>query len=273
MPRVTFVNEHRTVEAAPGRLLSDIAAELGIAVCRETFRGTGIGDYTCWVKGEPGATSPPTFLERLLGAKGQRRMANRTRVLGDVQVWTQAGPGNRLRAPRPIAPPPSPATDPEAARKPIDASGSAAFPYGDPRAVGQGKREPIAAGALEAKAAKEKKAKAAGAPAKATEAAGAAKTPEAAGAPAKMPEGAAAAEATSAGPEAAVKEKKAAAKTPKASAAVSEAAAPVPDAAAPVPEPAATAPETPAEPPEARAEANSSGPAATAKERERGASE
>src|SRR5688572_21899975 len=102
MPRITFVNEHRTVETEPGRLLSDIAAELGIAVCRETFRGTGIGDYTCWVKGEPGATSPPTFLERLLGAKGQRRMANRTRVLGDVQVWTQAGPGNRLRAPRPI---------------------------------------------------------------------------------------------------------------------------------------------------------------------------
>ncbi|XXY55105.1 hypothetical protein WME91_28645 [Sorangium sp. So ce269] len=259
MPRVTFVNEHRTVETEPGRLLSELAAEVGIAVCRETFRGTGIGDYTCWVKGEPGATSPPTFLERLLGAKGQRRMANRTRVLGDVQVWTQAGPGNRLRAPRPIAPPPSPATDPEAARKPIDASGSAAFPYGDPRAVGQGKREPIAAGALEAKAAKEKKAKAA------------------AGTPAKTPEGAAAAaEATAAAPEAAVKEKKAAAKTPKAAAPVPDAAAPVPGAAAPVPgaaapvpEPAATAPEAPAEPPEA----NSSGPAATAKERERGASE
>ncbi|WP_437832645.1 hypothetical protein [Sorangium sp. So ce1153] len=300
MPRVTFVNEHRTVEAAPGRLLSDIAAEVGIAVCRETFRGTGIGDYTCWVKGEPGATSPPTFLERLLGAKGQRRMANRTRVLGDVQVWTQAGPGNRLRAPRPIAPPPSPATDPEAARKPIDASGSAAFPYGDPRAVGQGKREPIAAGALEAKAAKEKKAKAAAA------------------APTKAPEGAAAAEATAAAPEAAVKEKKAAAKTPKAAAAVSEAAAPVPgastavpdaaapvpgastavseaaapvpgastavpDAAAPVPgastavpdaaatisEPAATAAEVATEPPEAKAP----GPASTVKETVGGASE
>ncbi|WP_441290133.1 hypothetical protein ACSRUE_05740 [Sorangium sp. KYC3313] len=190
MPKVTFVNEHRTVEAAPGRLLSEIAAELGIAVCREAFRGTGIGDYTCWVKGEPGATSPPTFLEKLLGARGQRRMANRTRVLGDVQVWTQAGPGNRLRAPRPIAPPPSPATDPEAPRKPIDASGSAAFPYGDPRAVGHGKREPIAAGALEAKAAKEKKAKAATAKAAEGAAAKAAEgvAPEAA---AKAAEGAA----------------------------------------------------------------------------------
>ncbi|XYH97476.1 hypothetical protein ACMHYB_58605 [Sorangium sp. So ce1128] len=233
MPRVTFVNEHRTVEAAPGRLLSDIAAELGIAVCRETFRGTGIGDYTCWVKGEPGATSPPTFLERLLGAKGQRRMANRTRVLGDVQVWTQAGPGNRLRAPRPIAPPPSPATDPEAPRKPIDASGSAAFPYGDPRAVGQGKREPIAAGALEAKAAKEKKAKAAAG---------------------KAPEGAAtAAEAAAAAPEAAAKAPKAAAKMPKAAAAVSEAAAPGPGAAAPGPGAAAPGPDAAAPGPDAAA--------------------
>ncbi|WP_437570111.1 hypothetical protein [Sorangium sp. So ce542] len=220
MPKVTFVNEHRTVETEPGRLLSEIAAEVGIAVCRETFRGTGIGDYTCWVKGEPGATSPPTFLERLLGAKGQRRMANRTRVLGDVQVWTQAGPGNRLRAPRPIAPPPSPATDPEAPRKPIDASGSAAFPYGDPRAVGHGKREPIAAGALEAKAAKEKKAKAAGAPAKAAEAAGApAKAAEAA-APAKAAEAAAGAEAATAAPEPAAKAPKAtAAKAPRTAAA------------------------------------------------------
>ncbi|WP_437622156.1 hypothetical protein [Sorangium sp. So ce1151] len=260
MPKVTFINEHRTVETEPGRLLSHIAAELGIAVCRETFRGTGIGDYTCWVKGEPGATSPPTFLERLLGAKGQRRMANRTRVLGDVQVWTQAGPGNRLRAPRPIAPPPSPATDPEAARKPIDASGSAAFPYGDPRAVGQGKREPIAAGALEAKAAKEKKAKAAaGAPAKAPEAAGA-----------KAAEGAAAAaEVAAAAPEAAAKAHKAAAKTSKAAATVSDATAPVPGASTAVPEPAATAAEVATVPPEAKGP----GPASTNRETVGGGSE
>ncbi|WP_437278267.1 hypothetical protein WME90_44785 [Sorangium sp. So ce375] len=286
MPKVTFVNEHRMVETAPGRLLSDIAAELGIAVCREAFRGTGVGDYTCWVKGEPGATSPPTLLEKLLGARGQRRMANRTRVLGDVQVWTQAGPGNRLRTPRPIAPPPSPATDPEAARKPIDASGSAAFPYGDPRAVGQGKREPIAAGALEAKAAKEKKAKAA--PAKAAE--GAAKTPEAAAnapeaaapkaakapkAAAKAPEAAAldaveAPEATV--PEPAAQATEGAAKTPEA--AVSEPAAKALEAAAKtpeavVPEPAAKAPE--AAEPEAAAEAPE--PATAAKETGGGASE
>ncbi|WP_437982993.1 hypothetical protein [Sorangium sp. So ce117] len=240
MPKVTFVNEHRTVEAAPGRLLSDIAAELGIAVCREAFRGTGIGDYTCWVKGEPGATSPPTFLEKLLGARGQRRMANRTRVLGDVQVWTQAGPGNRLRAPRPIAPPPSPATDPEAPRKPIDASGSAAFPYGDPRAVGHGKREPIAAGALEAKAAKEKKAKAA--PAKAAEGAapeGAAKPAEGAAKPAE----AAATEATEAAAKATEGAAPKAAKAPKAAAKAPDAKAPDTGAAEQATEAAAKAPE------------------------------
>jgi hypothetical protein len=166
MPKVTFVNEHRIVESASGRLISDIAAELGIAVCREAFAGTGIGDYTCWVKAEPGATSPPTFMEKLLGARGWKRLANRTRVLGDVQIWTQAGPGNRLRAPRPVAAPPNPTNDPGAPRKSIDATGSAAFPYGHPHAVGHGTREPIAVGALEAKAAKaakEKKAKAAAA--------------------------------------------------------------------------------------------------------------
>lgn len=160
MPKVTFVNEHRIVEVASGRLISDIAAELGIAVCREAFFGTGIGDYTCWVKGEPGSTSEPGFMEKLLGARGWKRMANRARVLGDVQIWTQAGPGDRLRAPRPISKSPRPSEDPTAPRKPINAAGSAAFPYGHPHAVGQGKREAIAVGHLEAKAAAEKKAKA-----------------------------------------------------------------------------------------------------------------
>ena len=31
MPKVTFVNENRTVEVASGRKISDVAAELGIA--------------------------------------------------------------------------------------------------------------------------------------------------------------------------------------------------------------------------------------------------
>jgi hypothetical protein len=44
MPTVTFVNEHRVVEVEKGRLISDVAQELGIPVCREHFVGTGIGD-------------------------------------------------------------------------------------------------------------------------------------------------------------------------------------------------------------------------------------
>jgi hypothetical protein len=163
MPKVTFVNEHRVVEVEPGRLISDVAAELGIAVCRDAFGATGLGSYTCWVKGEPGSVSPPTWMEKLLGARGWKRMANRARILGDVQVWTQGGIGNRLRSPRPVSAPPRPSTDPTAPRLPIDASGTAAFPYGHPHAVGKGQREPIAVGALEAKAAKEKKGKAAAA--------------------------------------------------------------------------------------------------------------
>lgn len=143
MPKVSFVNEHRTVDVTSGRLISDIASELGIAVCREAFVGTGIGDYTVWVKGEPGSVSPATFLEKLMGARGLKRYANRARVLGDVQVWTQGGLPDRMRSPRPIAEPPRPATDPDAPRKPIDAAGTAAFKFGDPRAVGKGERPPV----------------------------------------------------------------------------------------------------------------------------------
>lgn len=143
MPKVSFINENRTVEVASGRLISDIANELGIAVCRESFAGTGIGDYTVWVKGEAGSTSPVTFLERLFGIRGEKRYANRARVLGDVKIWTQGGLADRLRSPRPITPPPRPATDPTAARKPIDAAGTAAYLYGDPRAVGKGERPPV----------------------------------------------------------------------------------------------------------------------------------
>jgi hypothetical protein len=144
MPKVKFVKEHRTVEVEKGVLISKAAEDLGIATCRESFVGTGIGDYTCWVKGEPGCVSEPGFFEKLFGhAKGWRRQANKARILGDVEIWTQAGPDARLRSPRPVARPPRPLDDAEAARLPVDASGSAAFPYGNPVAVGKGERAPI----------------------------------------------------------------------------------------------------------------------------------
>ncbi len=54
-----------------------------------------------------------------------------------MEIFTQGGLGDRLRAPRPVAPAPTPKTDPTAKRLPIDASGTAAYPYGQP----QGRRQ------------------------------------------------------------------------------------------------------------------------------------
>jgi hypothetical protein len=164
VPKVTFVNEHRTVEVPQGRLISDAAAELGILVCREAFIGTGIGDYTVWVKGEPGSLSPPGFMERMMGARGLKRYANRARILGDVQVWTMGGLDDRLRSPRPVAAPPRVVDDPTAERLPVDSSGSAAFPYGHPAAVGKGERPAVGRSTAKPKAAGAK-GKAAAAPA------------------------------------------------------------------------------------------------------------
>ncbi len=144
MPKVTFVNENRTIEVQAGRKVSDVAAELGIAVCREEFAGTGIGNYTIWVKGPDGCVSAPSFWEKLRGVRGWRRLANKTRILGDVQIYTQAGLPDRLRAPRPVTAPPTPKTDSEATRLGVSAAGTAAFPYGHPQAVGKGEREAIA---------------------------------------------------------------------------------------------------------------------------------
>lgn len=154
MPRVRFVNEDRVVEIEKGKLISDVAAELGIAVCREHFAGTGFGDYTVWVKGAPDSVSPAGFFERLRGARGQKRFANRARILGDCEVTTQAGLANRLRSPRPIAPPPRPTEDPSLL-KAEDASGTAAFPYGHPSMVGCGTRTELARGASEKSDAKQ----------------------------------------------------------------------------------------------------------------------
>jgi hypothetical protein len=144
MPKVTFVNEHRTVEVEKGRKISDVAAELGIAVCREEFAGTGLGNYTVWVRGEDGAVSPPGWFERFRGARGWKRFANKVQIFGDIEVWTQGGLGDRLRAPRPVASPPNASKDASAPRLGVSAAGTAAFPYGNPLAVGKGTREAIA---------------------------------------------------------------------------------------------------------------------------------
>ncbi|MBI4701694.1 MAG: 2Fe-2S iron-sulfur cluster binding domain-containing protein [Deltaproteobacteria bacterium] len=144
MPHVTFVNEHREAEVAPGRRVSDIARELGICLCREEMVGTGIGNCRVWVEGQPGAVSPPSLWERLRGARGWRRLANRARVLGDVRIWTQQGIGSRAGIGRELAPLPEPAGDPAAPRfdHESSAAGTAWNPYGHPHAVGSGTREP-----------------------------------------------------------------------------------------------------------------------------------
>jgi hypothetical protein len=143
MPKIMFVCEHREVEVDPGRLISDVARELGIAVCREEFAGTGLGDYTVWVKGDDGCVSPLTFYERWIKrCKGWRRMANRTRILGDCRIWTQPGIGSRLGTPRPLAPDARAGVDgSERFDHEHNAAGTAWNPYGHPHAVGKGTRE------------------------------------------------------------------------------------------------------------------------------------
>jgi hypothetical protein len=143
MAKVMWVNEHREVEVEPGRLLSDIANELGIQVCREEFAGTGIGDYTVWVRGGDGCVSAMTWYERIIKrCKGERRMANRTRVLTDCRVWTQQGMSSRQGRPRPIDKAPRAGEDgSERFDHEHNAAGTAWNPHGHPKAVGEGKRE------------------------------------------------------------------------------------------------------------------------------------
>ncbi len=145
MPKIMFVNEHREAQTDAGRLISDVAAELGIQVCREEFAGTGFGDYTVWVKGDAGCVTPPTFYERVIKrCKGQRRMANRTKVLGDIEVWTQAGLRPRIGAPRPIEPAARAGEDGGPRFEHAEEStGTAWHPYGHPHAIGKGTREPF----------------------------------------------------------------------------------------------------------------------------------
>jgi ferredoxin len=153
MPKVTFVNEARIVEVDKGRNIRDVALECGIDVNNaEDFLGVncrGRGFCTsclCWVEeSTPGAAGPRSFMERLRALTGWKRLACRTRLDGDVKVFTMPGAHDRARRQRPVSPPPRPTVDPTAARKPIDAASTTAFPYGHPSAVASGTRKPAAA--------------------------------------------------------------------------------------------------------------------------------
>jgi ferredoxin len=149
MPKVAFVNEHRIVEVPRGKNLKALAIELGVNPHREFFRGLNCGYLglcgACQVWVRPAAKdalAPPNFRERMAGMRGERRLACQVRILGDVEVTTMPGGDDRLRAPRPIAPPPRPTVQPEAKRKAPDAAPTAQYVYGDPSAVGTGSRVP-----------------------------------------------------------------------------------------------------------------------------------
>ena len=89
MPKSTFVSGARQGEVERGTLLSEAAERLGIAVRREQLAGTSIGDATVWVEPATGALSPRGLYERFIkGCRGERRLADRARVLADCKVWT-----------------------------------------------------------------------------------------------------------------------------------------------------------------------------------------
>ena len=112
--KVMFVQEHREVEVEPGRTIKQIALEIGIDPNRKYQRfisceGLGIFDgCLCWVKSKSkGALNRKTFTERALhDLKGWQRLACQARIFGDVEIWTLPQGDERLREPRPIAPPP-----------------------------------------------------------------------------------------------------------------------------------------------------------------------
>ena len=111
---------------------------------REEFAGTSVGDSTVWVAGAEGCLSPPTWYEHWIKrCKGQRRMASRARVLGDCSIWTQQGIGSRAGVARSLEPAPRAGEDGspklDHAKSPV---GTAWNPYGHPKAVGSGSREP-----------------------------------------------------------------------------------------------------------------------------------
>jgi ferredoxin len=153
MPKVVFVNEHRVAQAAAGTKLKALAVELGVNLHRESFRGLNCGYLglcgACqvWVRAAnpeaaETATSRRNLREKWAGTRGERRLACQVRILGDIEVTTMAGVGDRTRTSRPIAPPPQPTVDPTARRKPPDAAPTAEFVYGHPSAVGSGTRVP-----------------------------------------------------------------------------------------------------------------------------------
>jgi hypothetical protein len=97
-----------------------------------------------WIDGDSGCVSEPTFFERVFGrCKGQRRLANRVKVLKDCKVWTQQGMSGRTGTQRPIDKAPRVSED-ESERfdHQHSTAGTAWNVYGHPNTIGSGTREP-----------------------------------------------------------------------------------------------------------------------------------
>ncbi len=156
MPTITFVNEHRSVEVPSGESVYAAARASGVALDVSRFRGTfecgGRGlcrACVCWVEeSAPGVAGARSFLEKLRGLVGWRRLACRTRLTGDVRVFTMPAAGNRVGVARPIAAAPTPTTDASAPRKPIDAASTAEHVHGHPSMIGRGAAPEPAAAAI-----------------------------------------------------------------------------------------------------------------------------
>jgi ferredoxin len=149
MPKITFVNEHRIVEVESGRNVREVALECGIDLDVEGFAAINCGGRglcttcLCWIdESAPGAAGPRSFMERMRALGGWRRLACCTKIAGDVKVFSMPGGDERVMKQRPVSPPPSPAKDPSAARKPINEASTTAFPHGHPSSVASGTRKP-----------------------------------------------------------------------------------------------------------------------------------
>jgi len=146
VPKVLFVNEHRSVEIAVGTSVRDAAREAGVSLDTARFRGGlscgGLGicrACLCWVEpSAPEAVGERMFFERLRGLTGWRRLACRAQVRGDLKVYSLPAADDRVGKARAIEAPPSPVADPAARRKPDDAASTAAHVHGHPSAIGRG---------------------------------------------------------------------------------------------------------------------------------------
>ncbi len=104
MPKVKFYKEKQEIEVPEGANLREAAREAGIEVFPGISRIVNCLGYgtcgTCRVllmNGTVRNTSPMTFIERMkfklsflnIGDEDEMRLACQTRVLGDLEVFTQ----------------------------------------------------------------------------------------------------------------------------------------------------------------------------------------